>query len=78
MSPSAFKLLCYAYDRFQETGSAYIEYQAPKGNDLTFAANAVEELSEEGCISEVVEFALGFSFRLETIGIEYVRSHREP
>ena len=57
------------------TGDTDVEYLAQNGNDLVISTNAIEELVEMEYISEVVEFPIGYHFRLEGIGIEYMRSY---
>lgn len=70
-------MLSYAYEQYQATGATDVEYLAQNGNDLVISTNAIEELVEMEYISEVVEFPIGYHFRLESIGIEYMRSYRE-
>lgn len=86
MSPVALNLLNDAYDQYQKTGSAFIEYECNPLNLVDFV-NGVQELFEKRYIDDIPDyildscptFTIGTSiyFTITHLGIEYMGSMRK-
>lgn len=79
MNKYALDILNYAFNRYQKSGDIHCSFTVVgTADDLVAYRNAARNLESNGYIENCTVNGLVFSFDINTLGIEYMSSYREP